>query len=420
MNQAAEYQLLLLAMDPVPTPETREHAEQLLRGPLDWDRLLESASWQGVHTLLLHLLRSVPAPGVPESVLARLTNAYRTHVMRSLLIQAQLPRVLQEFEAAHVPAVVLKGAALANTLYPDPALRPMGDIDILIPPERLTVAEQTLQRLGYRFEGNLQPDYYRRQHYHITYVPPDSGLPIELHWHIARVGHPTRICITDPALMDRWFERAETVDLQGFPARVLCAPDLVLHLALHFLKHRFDSHRSGFVSAEALKQLADIRLVLRARGALLDWKLLWQEAQNYQVHEPLATALALALDPLGRDSQVPTPIDGNLGPEGRAAVKLMRRRIFVQDDAQRIYARSVHRYFGATDYASRTRSALGVVFPPREMLARKHGLAPESSRLYLHYLVRPFTLLIAKYRMRRDAMRLREEGSLRRWLGVVE
>ncbi|MFQ5344183.1 MAG: nucleotidyltransferase family protein, partial [Anaerolineae bacterium] len=46
--------------------------------------------------------------------------------------------------------MLLKGAALANTLYPTPALRPLSDIDLLIPRQHLEPAVQAVKSLGYR------------------------------------------------------------------------------------------------------------------------------------------------------------------------------------------------------------------------------------------------------------------------------
>ena len=45
--------------------------------------------------------------------------------------------------------MLLKGAALAITVYDSIGLRPMGDLDLLVPEERLAEAVARLKALGY-------------------------------------------------------------------------------------------------------------------------------------------------------------------------------------------------------------------------------------------------------------------------------
>ncbi|MER3458636.1 MAG: hypothetical protein C4309_08450, partial [Chloroflexota bacterium] len=52
-------------------------------------------------------------------------------------------------EAASIPAIVLKGPALALTIYPDPALRVIGDLDLLVRREQVEQAMAALHSLGY-------------------------------------------------------------------------------------------------------------------------------------------------------------------------------------------------------------------------------------------------------------------------------
>jgi hypothetical protein len=68
----------------------------------------------------------------------------------SILECCELEVVLAALTEAGLLTILLKGAALAYTLYPDPALRPMSDLDLLIHPQDLKQAVQVIQSMGYR------------------------------------------------------------------------------------------------------------------------------------------------------------------------------------------------------------------------------------------------------------------------------
>ncbi len=55
----------------------------------------------------------------------------RAHAALQLARQARLTRLLDLLAADGVTAIVFKGAHLAYVCYPDPALRPFVDVDLL-------------------------------------------------------------------------------------------------------------------------------------------------------------------------------------------------------------------------------------------------------------------------------------------------
>ena len=62
--------------------------------------------------------------------------------------QAQVQTALAE---ANIPAMWIKGSALAHTIYPKPSLRPMCDLDVLVPYDRREAAFEEVTQLGYHF-----------------------------------------------------------------------------------------------------------------------------------------------------------------------------------------------------------------------------------------------------------------------------
>jgi hypothetical protein len=66
--------------------------------------------------------------------------------IHALRLEALLLDVAARFDAAGIDYLVLKGPALAHTIYPDAALRPFGDLDLLVPARSLYAARDLLVR----------------------------------------------------------------------------------------------------------------------------------------------------------------------------------------------------------------------------------------------------------------------------------
>lgn len=85
---------------------------------------------------------------------------------------------------AGIPVVAIKGYALAHIIYPDPALRAVGDIDVLV---RAEDRDRLLRRLtdeGYTFEPLPPPPWgFISEASYAPFVSPDSTCNLDVHIH---------------------------------------------------------------------------------------------------------------------------------------------------------------------------------------------------------------------------------------------
>lgn len=81
--------------------------------------------------------------------LAMLQGIRRQSTIRTLGLLAQLEVVLGELEIDGFDAVVLKGPALALSVYDHVGQRPTGDLDILVDPDRFDAAARCLEARGW-------------------------------------------------------------------------------------------------------------------------------------------------------------------------------------------------------------------------------------------------------------------------------
>jgi hypothetical protein len=102
----------------------------------DWQGLLERAEREGMAPLLRrHLIES--ESDFPASVRRSLSILYKRHLKQAEVRVKVLEETLILFQQHRLTPMLIKGAALCQTLYPDPALRPMRDMDILFSGEEV-------------------------------------------------------------------------------------------------------------------------------------------------------------------------------------------------------------------------------------------------------------------------------------------
>ncbi len=205
---------------------------------VDWPRAADLACQNRVGPLVHSALRRVPLPPDARPALEILKSAYVATAARNAVLFRELTTVLGALSAERIPVIVLKGAALADTVYAERALRPMADIDLLIREEDLEEAERRLGSIGYEaaHDPRTKEDLRGRHHHWVfrSARPGASDIPIELHWNLDPPGRPAAWDI--PAL----FERAEAASIAGADALVLCPEDFLLHLCVHLCRHRFN------------------------------------------------------------------------------------------------------------------------------------------------------------------------------------
>ena len=185
------------------------------------------------HHLLPLIFREVARLGLekelPGAVLAELRNSYLLALQKAARQEAEIPLVLNALGLAGVQAIILKGAEVRHRLYADPAVRPMEDLDLLIPRQQLREARGTLIQLGYQPLPEPRPGFAERFENEILFHPvPGKCLKVDLHFEELRALGPNyRLPYS------RLAARAQTLDLSGVEAKVLAPEHALIHLSLH-------------------------------------------------------------------------------------------------------------------------------------------------------------------------------------------
>ena len=121
-------QLLLLKFCLLTDPDQARRAWQAWRAQIDLDDLDPSC-----FRLMSLVYRRLVDLGIDDRDLARIKGLHRYHWTRNQLAWRGKDEVLRALEAQGTPTLLLKGAALSRTVYPEPTTRGMNDLDILVP-----------------------------------------------------------------------------------------------------------------------------------------------------------------------------------------------------------------------------------------------------------------------------------------------
>lgn len=394
-----EDRLLLRCTRIALSPADEMALEQLVHESLDWNAVLARAVRHGITPLLyVHLSRPRLRSAVPPALLQQLDRFYAASRLIAMRQRFECARLLDALGRDGIEALPLKGMALREHVYPDPALRPSGDVDLLVPPAAAARAEEVLQRLGYvADEREIPAAWYRPENSHhlAPYRLPGREVLIEIHWGLAPPGAGLRINV------EAVWERATAGEIAGRPVRLLAPEDLLLHLALHA------TVLTRFLTR--LRHLVDVAETVRHFGARLDWGLLASRAREWRGQAELYTILRGADALLGLP-EVPPAAWTWLRPAGfaEARVAAFGRRVLALGcldlDSNAWATDYVAAFALAESWPEKIRLLAQVAFPPRWRMAELYRLSPDSRRVWGYYLLRPFDLL-ARYGRRIKPMR---------------
>lgn len=214
------------------------------------DAILAACEREGVvslvHARLVEMAASHP---VPDELTRGLLARARTSAARSLLCVSEARRVQRALNDASIPAIWLKGVALADWLYPAAVLRDYADIDLLLPDHATMLrAAEVLASANYVL---VNPHIAGDMVVHELLAWSEQWhLELDLHWDVCNA-----------ALFANRLEWAE-LRAQAIPLSNLGEASLGLgpvHALLHACIHRAVNHLTG--REDNLRWLYDIHLL---------------------------------------------------------------------------------------------------------------------------------------------------------------
>jgi hypothetical protein len=259
-------------------------------GDPDWEAVAALAVDMRLGPLLYYHLREAGI-ALPAAVDESLQRTHLASSLVALVANRTLAEMVGAFREAGIDAIVLKGFALSETIYPDAAARPMTDLDLLVHQGDMDRAAACLRRLGYLPAPTHAAIHDHESDSELQFAPVEhAGVMLDLHWGFVNAEWfrgATRI-----RLDDVW-QRAVPLAAGPLAARQLSPVDTLIYLCLHLAVHHDFDGMHLFVDLDRFLHY----------GPALDWAACVSLCRDYR----LRTVVYLALDYARRLLNTPVP-----------------------------------------------------------------------------------------------------------------
>ncbi len=242
------------------------------------DHLLTPALWVALNTRGL-------ADDLPEDLYQYLQELHKLSRERNRHLRLQLLEAARELNAAGIVPVLLKGAKhLVTTIYADPGVRIMSDIDLLVSRTDITPAYKALQQLGYRPVEDVHGDYHDEHHHCAPLFREGDYGTLELHRGLAENPYaailPMELALTG----------LEPLEVEEVRMTALSTTHRILHTIIHSqLADHF--HDNGIIPLRSLHEMAT---EYSAANVNVDWLTIKRQMEQHKRGRVLDAYLFMA------------------------------------------------------------------------------------------------------------------------------
>lgn len=398
----AVYEELLLRI--CAAPDSDHGALMRLLDSAGWDSLAKSAKDKRLAALVLRAAGIADARKLlPLAAAARLEAARHWHSIYALKQIAAVKRLIGVLGEGGFDPVLLKGFGLAHGVYPDPALRPLRDVDVLLSAEEAARAQDLLVGNAHYRVAPWAGSYGLEFGHQLPEIQDiDFELTIEVHHRIN-----ARNWAQEPMLLELIRSEAVPLSLMGIDVRVPSPRANFLHLLEHATLHH------AFENGPLI--LADLHFL--AARSNLDWDWIEAEASRMGLARALSLMATVAWQLGGRWMPERLVEMAEVGAANLAAARSAMLQDREQSEQNKLLRRLEAEGSGATGW----RAALSRVLNPNPyQLSKIAGCRPDQLRRWLWYpvwLAQKGRRFIAASTNDASLVAARREADMVSWLG---
>ena len=356
---------------------------------INWTRFAKLLTHNRMATLAAPIIERSPVE-VPVAAQKIINEQAEKYKLSASKLGAALVMYLNAAKTRAIPNIVLKGLWLCEKIYHNAAMRPGGDIDILVPKDKVDACMALLkeQGIGEFWPNLLKDEYFTKHHLHQQRSTPDLSIWFEIHW---AFDHPYTLLTVN---YESIFERAKSAQLLGAPIQEMSLPDLLLSLAIHLVKHAVylpsliekDDLPRIILADGMLMYYLDVAEVIRQKE--IDWDLTVRLAHDWGAVDILGSVLRVCKRYFG--APIPDEVLAALPVTGPWPVT----RSFMARAAEQelaIYEERPASRFWQFVLASngafilrpvRLLETASYFFPPKDFLCRRYGKANIGIKMY--------------------------------------
>lgn len=342
------------------------------RNNIDWDFFLKKTRENGISGIVYLKLneKKNDCLNIPSIIFEELKKDYYLNATKNTLIFEELGKVLKAFKKSGLQVIVLKGAALAETVYGNLALRSMSDVDLLVKKEDLYQIDEQLKILGYSPWDRAVNDIDLSSTAYLTTLDYRSSsrnsFSFHIHWHFVNSTVPNEYYINNIKMEDIW-QDAEKTDIAHVETLVMAPHHLLIHLSEHALRV---THSLGKLSF-----FCDINESINFYQKRLDWDRLIKDSFKFGLDRIVYLTLYFTSGFLA--AKIPGDVLLKLRPKRFS----LSERIFINSISNNnrfpnlsyIVHLSMNKgLFKKMQFVGRT------LFPPRQIIAQRSYTSPSK------------------------------------------
>lgn len=228
---------------------------------------------RGTFRLLPLLYQNLNRFGVRDPIMGRLKGMYRRTWYNTHRLFHDVGPAIAELESAGIKTLLLKGAPLVLTYYQNHGVRPMSDIDVVVPYADAKRAIDLLEGLGWR--GDHTSATVDLLYSHAVQFNNDADGEFDLHWHVLFEAS------TESATRSFW-ESAREIEFQGIPSLQLDPTAMLLHVILHGVRWNPEP---------PIRWIPDAMAIMNSAGNEIDWQRIVSFASDHKLTHRVDLAL---------------------------------------------------------------------------------------------------------------------------------
>lgn len=211
---------------------------------------------------------------VDDPVVPRLKGMYRKTWSNNHFLFYLTGNLLTLLQEAEIPVMLLKGVPLTLLYYRNHALRPMSDVDLMVPHMHAEPAIDLLEKNGWSLRNPSQLRFLLKYGRSTDLADRDQN-EIDLHWHPVFEAY-------DEKTGSEFWDQAVSVEVSGMQTKTMCSADMLLHVIVHGLRSN---------NEPPVRWVPDSLMIIRQDRYPVDWTRLTELTGRYSVSLQMKAAL---------------------------------------------------------------------------------------------------------------------------------
>ncbi len=311
-------------------------------------------------------------PRVSDETAAGLERAYYQTAISNIKKLDSATKILQIFYREGIVAIPLKGIALIESVYRNPAIRPMADIDLMIRREDAPKVKRILTNMGYPYIDDHRGS--------INFQDNENEV-FDLHAQF------TKFDVLFAVDYEEIYCRLRKIEFNGqIQAGILCPEHQLIHIALHLAP--------GLYTGLNVMNLVDMCCLMIYQKGPFDWDYLVGFSTRSKMNPYIVGPIYLCAHLFNQE--IPESVLKILH-----ACLSRRRRVYVQnnyfasilDEGSSGLKIFIERVKWAVEFSQKMKLVRMALFPDRQEMAQRYCIPEDSFRLYGFYMVRAVKLV---------------------------